>query len=52
MRPFIFFCCVLSFAVLHAEGKSRFRTDADGPVKTTEKRVNPKDGKPDDKSDW
>ena len=52
MRPFIFFCCVISFAVLHAEGKSRFRTDADGPVKTTEKRVNPKDRKPDDKSDW
>jgi hypothetical protein len=52
MRPLIFFCCVLSFAVLHADDKPRFRTDADGPVKATEKRGNPKDRKPDDKPDW
>ena len=52
MRPFIFVCCVLSFTVLHAEDKPRFRTDADGPVKATEKRVNPKDRKPDGKPDW
>lgn len=58
MRPLLFFFCVLSFAVLHAEDRLqteagiRFRTDADGPVKVAEQRVNPKDRKPDDKPDW
>lgn len=52
MRPLIFFCCVLSIAVLRADNKPRFRTDADGPVKANEKRVNPNDRKPDDKPDW
>ena len=52
MRLFIFFCCVLSFAILHAEDKPRFRTDADGPVVAGEKRTNPQDRKPDDKPDW
>ena len=51
MRLLIFFC-FLSFAVLRAEDKPRFRTDADGPVKANEQRVNPKDRKPDDKPDW
>jgi|694.fasta_scaffold82069_3 hypothetical protein len=25
MRPLIFFCCVISFAILHAEDKPQFR---------------------------
>lgn len=52
MRFLIFFCGVFSFAVLHAQDKPRFRTDADGPVKANEQRVNPKDRQPDDKPDW
>src|SRR6185503_2078433 len=43
---------VLSTALLHAQDKPRFRTDADGPVKGDEKRRNPKDKQPSDKPDW
>ncbi len=42
----------VSFSVLQAADKPRFRTDADGPVKATDKRSNPKDKKADDKPDW
>ena len=45
-------CLCLSFALLHAEEKPSFRTDADGPVRGDEKRKNPKDRKPTDKPDW
>ena len=41
----------LSSAFLFAE-PPKFRTDADGPVKANEKRMNPKNRKPDDPSDW
>ena len=41
----------LSSALLFAE-PPKFRTDADGPVKANEKRMNPKNRKPDDPSDW
>lgn len=47
-----FVLCFSLTALLHAEDKPRFRTDADGPVKADEKRKNPKDKKPDDKPDW
>jgi len=43
---------LLSTAVLHAQEKPRFRTDADGPVRGSEKRRNPKDQRPSDKPDW
>ena len=43
---------LLSFSLLHAEDKPKFRTDADGPVKADEKKKNPKDKKPDDKPEW
>jgi len=52
MRSLIFCCCFISFAVLHAEDKPRFRTDADGPVTGEPKKKNPKSQKPDDKPDW
>lgn len=48
-----FLLCLFLTAILHAEDKPAFRTDADGPVKAGEKRRNPKDKKkPDDKPDW
>lgn len=50
MRLIIGLC--LSFAFLHAEDKPRFRTDAEGPVKASEKRKAPKDRKPEDPPDW
>ncbi|MBV8878499.1 MAG: hypothetical protein JO332_00915, partial [Planctomycetaceae bacterium] len=42
----------LSSALLQAQDKPRFRTDADGPVKGDERRRNPKDRQPSDKPDW
>ena len=45
-------CFCLSFTLLHAQDKPRFRTDADGPVRGEEKRKNPKDRQPSDKPDW
>src|SRR3954471_12269594 len=45
-------CFVLSMALVHAQDKPRFRTDADGPVRGDEKRRNPKDRQPSDKPDW
>jgi hypothetical protein len=41
MRLLLALCCLT--ALLHAEDKPRFRTDADGPVKADEKKRNPKD---------
>jgi hypothetical protein len=49
---FVFLFSLSLIALLHAEDKPRFRTDADGPVKGDEKRKNPKDKKADDKPDW
>jgi len=42
----------ISLALLHAEDKPKFRTDADGPVKADEKRKTAKDKKSGDKPDW
>src|SRR4029078_308374 len=50
MRFMVCFC--LAAALLQAQDKPRFRTDADGPVKGEEKRKNPKDRQPSDKPDW
>ena len=41
MRLLLALCCLT--ALLHAEDKPKFRTDADGPVKAGEKKRNPKD---------
>jgi hypothetical protein len=41
MRLLLALCCLT--ALLHAEDKPKFRTDADGPVKADEKKRNPKD---------
>ncbi len=42
----------IAASLLHAEDKPKFRTDADGPVQSGEKRTNPKDRKPGDKPEW
>lgn len=49
MRFILGLCFFVS--CLNAE-PSKFRTDADGPVKADEKKKNPKDKKADDKPDW
>ena len=43
---------LLSSAILHAEDKPKFRSDADGPVKAGERRKAPKDRKPGDPPEW
>ena len=48
-RIFLFLYFALTASGTEA---SKFRTDADGPVKADEKRKAPKDKKPDDKPDW
>ena len=53
MRTSTIICLIIvSFSVLQAENKPRFRTDADGPVTATDKRNNPKDKKSGDMPDW
>ncbi|WP_395745078.1 hypothetical protein [Prosthecobacter sp.] len=47
---FLFFFFALS--LVHAEDKPKFRTDADGPVKATDKRKAPKDRKAEDPPEW
>ena len=49
MRLLVALCLAASF---YAEDKTKFRTDADGPVQAGEKRTNPEDRKPGDKPDW
>ena len=50
MRSF-FLLSLLAVATFAAE-RTKFRTDADGPVKADDKRANPKSRKPTDKPDW
>src|SRR5205807_8224313 len=49
MRIFAVLC--LAISLVHAE-PSKFRTDADGPVKADEKKKNPKDKNAGDRPDW
>ncbi|WP_395747823.1 hypothetical protein [Prosthecobacter sp.] len=43
---------ILTSAILSAEEKPKFRTDADGPVKASDKRKTPKERKPGDLPEW
>ena len=53
MRTSTIICFIIvSFSVLQAENKPRFRTDADGPVTATDRRNNPRDKKTGDMPDW